>query len=98
MRAALAPLPFRVKSALLARALPGRDRHQAFDLFSPLVNSRHTHEEVESWLRSAGFTEVARTIDHTEIFLRAARGECSAGPFFRPPAARPYWFERYRAR
>jgi SAM-dependent methyltransferase len=94
-RSALAPVPFRLKQRLLASLLPARDTHQAFDLFSPLVNDRYRHETVEAWLRELGFDEVARTLDHTELFLRASRPACSARPF-RPPAARPYWFERYR--
>jgi hypothetical protein len=96
-RASLAPLPFAFKRAVLARVLPGRDVHQAFDLFSPLVNDRHDHAAVESWLRAAGFPEVTRVIDHTEIFLRAARASCTARPF-RPPARPPYWFQRHASR
>jgi SAM-dependent methyltransferase len=94
-RAGLAPLGFRAKRALLARVLPGRDTHQAFDLLSPLVNDRRRRAEVEGWLRAMGFTEVAQTIPHEELFLRAARAICSARPFL-PPASPPYWFERYR--
>jgi SAM-dependent methyltransferase len=94
-RSALAPLPFRLKRRLLASLFPGRDTHQAFDLFSPLVNDRYRHETVEAWLRELGFHEVARTLDHTELFLRASRRACSARPF-RPPAGRPFWFERHR--
>src|SRR5207244_7335865 len=91
------PLGFRAKRMLLARMLPGRDTHQAFDLLSPLVNDRRTHEEVEGWLEELGFTDVARTIDHRELFLRAARPACSAWPFLPPPAP-PYWLERYPRR
>jgi len=94
-RSALAPLPFRMKERLLALAFPRRDTHQAFDLFSPLVNDRYRHETVEGWLRDLGFEDVTRTMEHTEVFLRASRPECSARPF-RPPVSRPYWFERYR--
>ena len=96
-RAGLAPLGFEAKRALLARLLPGRDTHQAFDLLSPLVNDRRTHAEVEGWLGGLGFSDVARTIRHEEIFLRAARQACSARPFL-PLSSPPHWFERYRAR
>lgn len=96
LRTALAPLPFAMKTRALKWLLPSRDVHQAFDLFSPVINDRYRHEEVEGWLRELGFTEVARTLDHTEVFLRACREVCSAGPFL-PPATRPYWFERYAA-
>src|SRR5204863_7843594 len=94
-RTALAPWPFRLKERVLAMTFPRRDPHQAFDLFSPVINDRYRHETVEGWLRGLGFTEAARTLDHTELFLRASRADCSAGPF-RPPTPRPYWLERYR--
>lgn len=93
-RAALAPLPFAAKRRVLARLLPGRDTHQAFDLFSPVINERYDRATVEGWLRDLGFSEVDTTIDHTELFLRAHRGHCSAP--FSPVARSPYWFERYR--
>ena len=95
VRAGLAPLGFRAKRALLARVLPGRDTHQAFDLLSPLVNDRRSFVEVASWLRALGFADVAQTIPHEELFVRAARETCSARPFLPPPSP-PYWFERYR--
>lgn len=96
-RLALAPLPFAAKRAVLRWLLPGRDPHQAFDLLSPLVNDVSDPDVVAGWLRESGFTDVARTAEHSEIFLRAAREACSARPF-RPAASRPYWFERYRPR
>lgn len=96
-RAALSPLPYRAKKAVLASLLPSRDAHQAFDLFSPLVNDRHDRATVQAWLRELGFVEAVPTVDHTEIFLRACRQECSARPFLPPPSP-PYWFERYRRR
>jgi SAM-dependent methyltransferase len=94
LRTLLAPLPFRAKHALL-RLWPGRDPHQAFDLFSPLVNDRHDHDEVAGWLRDDGFAHVDRTIDHSEIFVRAHRG--TTAPLL-PPPTRPYWFERHAGR
>jgi SAM-dependent methyltransferase len=97
LRAGLAPLPFRAKRTLLKAILPARDPHQAFDTFSPLVNDTYTHEEVEGWLRGLGFADVARTIDYTELYLRARRDPGGSHPL-RPPARRPYWFERYRRR
>jgi SAM-dependent methyltransferase len=96
-RASLSPLPYRAKKAVLAQILPGRDTHQAFDLLSPLVNDRFERPTVEAWLQELGFADVAPTLDHTEIFLRACGEACSARPFL-PPASPPYWFERYRRR
>ena len=97
LRAGLAPFPFRAKRALLKAILPVRDPHQAFDTFSPLVNDTYTHETVESWLRGLGFRDVTRTIDYTELYLRARRDPSGAHPL-RPLPRRPYWFERYRRR
>ena len=97
LRAGLAPFPFRAKRTLLKAILPARDPHQAFDTFSPLVNDTYTHEEVEGWLAALGFREITRTIDYTELYLRARRDPSAAHPL-RPRPVRPYWFERYRRR
>jgi SAM-dependent methyltransferase len=97
LRLGLAPLPFRAKKAVLKAILPARDTHQAFDTFSPLVNDTYAHETVEGWLHSLGFPEVTRTIDYTEVYLRARRDPAAVQPL-RPPHGRPYWFERYRRR
>jgi SAM-dependent methyltransferase len=94
-RALLSVLPLRAKRQVLARLLPGRDLHQAFDLLSPLVNDRFDHATVERWLRELGFTDVTTTLDHTEIFMRASRGDGAAASLL-PLPLRPYWFERYR--
>jgi SAM-dependent methyltransferase len=97
LRAGLAPFPFRAKQTLLKAILPARDAHQAFDTFSPLVNDTYTHEKVEGWLRELGFRDITRTIDYTELYLRARRDPSAAHPLRRLPG-RPYWFERYRRR
>ena len=96
VRVALAPLPFAAKRAVLARLLPRRDTHQAFDLLSPTINETLAEATVESWLREEGFAEVTRTLPHTDLFLRAARVG-HAAPLRSAPDP-PYWFERYRRR
>ena len=96
VRMALSPLPFAAKRAVLARLLPGRDTHQAFDLLSPLINETSAAATVEVWLREEGFTSVARTLPHTDLFFRAARA--GADLPFRPAPEPPYWFDRYRRR
>lgn len=96
LRTLLAPLPFKLKRALLPRLLPGRDVHQAFDTFSPLINDTYTHATVEAWLHESGLSEVTRTIDYTELYLRAQRPGTVLPATPLPP--RPYWFERYRRR
>jgi SAM-dependent methyltransferase len=95
-RLGLAALPFRIKRRALTLLLPGRNTHQAFDCWSPLINDRYEFDAVAAWLHELGFADVARTLDHTELYVRAARGAMVA-PFLEPPP-RPYWFERYRRR
>jgi SAM-dependent methyltransferase len=96
VRLVLSPLPFAAKRAVLARLLPRRDTHQAFDLLSPLINETNTDEAVEAWLHEDGFAAVVRTLPHTDLFLRATRAGTDVP--LRPPASPPFWFERYRAR
>ena len=97
LRTLLAPLPFRAKVRALRVLLPGRDPHQAFDTFSPLINDTLRHETVEGWLHALGFPEVVRTLDSTELYLRAQRRADPRLPARLLPQ-RPYWFERYRRR
>jgi SAM-dependent methyltransferase len=94
VRLTLAPLPFAAKRAVLARLLPGRDTHQAFDLLSPTINETLADGAVEGWLREEGFGDVTRTLPHTDLFLRATRAGTEV-PLRTVPEP-PYWFERYR--
>lgn len=96
VRWGLTPLPFAAKVRVLKLLRPGRDPHQLFDLFSPLINDRLDRSVVAGWLTGLGFTDVEPTIDHTEIYLRAQRAAGSKVPR-RPLPSRPYWFEHYRA-
>jgi SAM-dependent methyltransferase len=96
VRMALSPLSFSAKRAVLARLLPRRDPHQAFDLLSPLINETLEDTTVEAWLREEGLVDVARTLPHTDLFVRAARAGSSLPVREAPPP--PYWFERYRRR
>ncbi len=96
LRVALSPLPFGAKRALLARLLPRRDTHQAFDLLSPLINETQDEATVEGWLREEGLAQVARTLPHTDLFFRAARADARL-PFRSTPEP-PYWFDHYHRR
>lgn len=95
IRWGLTPLPFALKVRVLKLLRPGRDPHQLFDLFSPLINDRLDRSVVATWLAELGFNDVEPTIDDTEIYLRAQRTRGSALPR-RPLPRRPYWFEHYR--
>jgi SAM-dependent methyltransferase len=94
-RFVLAPLPFTLKRRAIGFLRPGVDLHQVFDLLSPTINTRHTFEEVQQWLRAVGFQDIVRTIDHSELFVRALRTPEHFAPFLIPLPGRPYWFERY---
>ncbi len=95
VRWGLTPLPFALKVRVLKLLRPGRDPHQLFDLFSPLINDRFDRSVIAGWLAEFGFADVEPTIDHAEIYLRAQRASGSRLPR-RPSPTRPYWFERYR--
>jgi hypothetical protein len=91
----LAPLPFASKRGAIAMLRPGVDLHRVFDLLSPTINTRHTFDEVRNRLRAAGFEDVVRSIDHSELFVRALRTSKQIAPFAFPFPGRTYWLERY---
>ena len=95
VRWGLTPLPFALKVRVLRLLRPGRDPHQLFDLFSPLINDRNDRAVVAVWLGELGFADIETTIDHSEIYLRAQRTRSTTLPRLRLPQ-RPYWFERYQ--
>ncbi len=70
--------------------------HYVHDVLAPLVNRRFTFEEVRDLLRGRGFADVRRTIESTELFVRAIKGDPGA---FRgvilPPRKPPYWFRHH---
>jgi SAM-dependent methyltransferase len=96
-RAVLNILPFRARRAVLERLFGKRRAHEAFDLLSTPLNRRTTFEEAGALVRDAGLPRAVRTIDHTEVFLRADRGHSSADGHYREPATAPYWFQQQGA-
>jgi SAM-dependent methyltransferase len=93
-RVALNTVPLRARRAILERFYGKRRAHEAFDLLSTPLNRRTTVGEATALLRAAGLPRVVRTIDHTEVFLRADHGASSADPHLRPLAKPPYWFQQ----
>jgi SAM-dependent methyltransferase len=70
--------------------------HNAHDVYAPLINRRLTFSEVESRLRANGFTEITRTIQHREIFVRAIKGtSADMGRFVLEQKKPPYWFQHH---
>lgn len=70
--------------------------HINHDIYAPLINRRLTFDEVEEVLNRNGFSNIMRTIDHTELFIRAVKGPKNIDEkWLLPPKSKPYWFQRY---
>lgn len=82
---------------LLTKAHGKEDQlHNLHDQFAPLINRRFHFATIEAMLRTLGFTEVTRTVAHTEVFVRAIKGDNpSLREWYLPQAQPPYWFERH---
>jgi 2-polyprenyl-3-methyl-5-hydroxy-6-metoxy-1,4-benzoquinol methylase len=79
---------------LLRKAHGNRDLvHSMHDIYAPLINRRFTFAETAELLSQRGFTDATQTISHTEVFVRATRGDVDLSPFAREPKKAPYWFE-----
>lgn len=79
---------------LLRKAHGNRDLvHSMHDIFAPLVNRRFTFAQTAAMLAARGFTDAVQTIDHTEVFVRATRGDIDLTQWTLAPKRPPYWFE-----
>src|SRR5262249_31032479 len=82
---------------LLEKAKGRRDwMHSKHDVFAPLINRRLDYDYLESFLRSRGFHEITRTVEHSEIFVRAFKGDVERfnRDWVLPRRSPPYWFQR----
>jgi len=93
-RSLLLPFSPSAKKKILSYLYPKEGLHSKFDLLSPPINDRLTEREVRGWFREAGFDQMLRTIQHTELFLKAWRSESAAVPYFLQPKGPPYWFQK----
>lgn len=77
----------------------GGDRnrlHINHDIYAPLINRRLQFDEVRAVLSAQGFSHIERTIDHTELFIRAVKGPKNIDQqWVLPKKKPPFWFERY---
>ena len=77
----------------------GGDRsklHILHDIYAPLINRRLDFTYVKEYLAKRGMHNIERTIDHTELFIRAFKGNASeVKRCILPKKSKPYWFERY---
>lgn len=67
--------------------------HSMHDIYAPLINRRFTYNQIVDLLAARGFTECVQTIDHTEVFVRATRGDVDLTDWLLPPKHPPYWFQ-----
>lgn len=91
-RFVLGLMPMRLRRELLTWKFGEEHGNAMFDLYSTPLNDRFTFAEVEAMMRDAGFTDVLRTLDHTELFVRATNADLEAVTV--PMPDRPYWFEQ----
>lgn len=71
--------------------------HNLHDLYAPLINRRVEWAEIRRRLESAGLTQVTRTKQDTEVFVRAVNGSATEyeEKWFLPPRQPPYWFHHH---
>ena len=87
------------RHAFLLRMAGGDESniHHIHDIYAPLINRRFDFADVRDILNSIGFTNVERTIDHTELWIRAVKGPDTTviKQFGLPKKRPPYWFFRH---
>ena len=71
--------------------------HNLHDLYAPLINRRFEWVDIRQRLESAGLSDVTRTIQDTELFVRAVKGHATEyhAKWFLPPRTPPYWFQHH---
>jgi hypothetical protein len=69
--------------------------HNLHDYYAPLINRRFDFSDIQKALEDAGFQDVTRTIHHSELFIRAVKGNADEyhRTWFLPAKTPPYWFE-----
>lgn len=72
--------------------------HNCHDIYAPLINRRFESTQIEQILKSKGFEDITRTINHSELFIRAIRSEASeySKDWLLPKKQPPYWFQHHR--
>ena len=70
--------------------------HNLHDNYAPLINRRLNYEDVERDLIDLGFSNVTRTIDHSELFVRAFKGSFSSEDALLASKDAPYWFQHHK--
>jgi 2-polyprenyl-3-methyl-5-hydroxy-6-metoxy-1,4-benzoquinol methylase len=70
--------------------------HSKHDVYAPLINRRLEFDYVRDFLVKRGFKDIVRTVDHTELFVRAFRDDVDNYymNWVLPKKSPPYWFQR----
>lgn len=87
--------------AFLLKRVGGRKEylHQMHDLLAPLLNRRLEYDYVAERLKAHGFTDIERTMDSSDLFIRAFKGEsakASHDSSLLPKAQPPYWYRHHK--
>jgi SAM-dependent methyltransferase len=70
--------------------------HEIHDIYAPLINRRFSFEQIQEILEQQGLNSVTRTIEHTELCVRAFKGDASRfTSWFLPKAKPPFWFQHH---
>ncbi|MFN7749991.1 MAG: class I SAM-dependent methyltransferase [Cyclobacteriaceae bacterium] len=51
--------------------------HQLHDMLAPIINRRLEYDDMKTRLETNGFHNTFRTVNHTELFMRAIKGKSS---------------------
>lgn len=73
LRRDIAGMTPRDRIEYLRARFPEEQLNAWFDGLSPKINDLHRFDEVREWLRMWGFSDIVRTFDNRNIFLRATR-------------------------
>ena len=73
LRREIAGMTPRERIEYLRARFPEDQINAWFDGLSPKINDLHRFDEIREWLRTWGFSDIVRTFDNRNIFLRAIR-------------------------
>lgn len=86
------------KKSYLLQEANGDERklHQLHDMLAPLINRRLQFDQIKAQLEEEGFTNVLRTVNHTELFIRAVKRPSDTNLSYLSSTPIPdHWLNRY---
>ncbi len=72
--------------------------HQNHDMFSPLLNRRFEYSFIKKTLEDNGFTDVVRTVNSTELYIRAVKKAINPADkaMIGYTPKKEWWFSKYQ--